>query len=77
MGQIGDDQGLAYFGAAESGLSDVSASATVNYQFDSLTTFYLSVNGVSAIDSELEDALDAAGLDDAGFWLALGVSWSL
>jgi len=74
-GYMDGEQAEFYFGLDESGVSDVVASATVEYQFDEMTTFFFSANGVTPLDSDLQDALDDAGLEDSGAWFAIGASW--
>lgn len=76
-GYMGEDQTAFYFGANETALSDLVGSATLNYTLDDNTSLFFSANGVTTLDSDLEDALDASGVDDSGIWFMLGSSWSL
>ena len=75
-GHMSEDQAAAYFGVEESGISDLSVSAALSWAYDEFTSLYLSASALTVPDSDLSDALEAAGLDDSGAWVALGASWS-
>ena len=77
LGLIEADQAAVYFGASESGISDLNASATLTYALDEYSSIFVSVTGVRPLDSDLEDALELAGLSDDGVWAMVGTSWQL
>jgi len=77
LGYMGQGQSELYYGAKHSGLADLTGSASLEYAADDQTTVFLSINGVTAVDSTLSNALDAANLRSSDLWLSLGVVWSL
>lgn len=77
LGYMGEGQGEAYFGAPEAGFSDLLLSGSLTYHFDRNTSVFLKLAGVTVPDDDLADALSTNGLDDSGFWVALGAAWGL
>lgn len=76
LGYVDDDQGSAYFGAAESGLADLMLSASLGYAINENASLSLGAHASSIISSDLEDAVDAAGYETDNFWFTLGVGFS-
>ncbi len=54
----------AYFGVEQSGLNDLSLGAGLSYKPNDMTTFSASVQYTELIDSEVENAVNAAGDSD-------------
>ncbi len=73
LGVAGEDQGLAYFGARESGLSDANVSLSLNYQSSEAVVLTAGVMVSSIINSDYQDALDATGIDtdNVTFWIGM------
>lgn len=76
LGYVDDDQGAAYFGAAESGLADLMLSASLGYAVDEHMSLSLGVHASSIISSDLEEAVDMAGIETDNVWFTFGVGWS-
>ncbi len=76
LGFTDGDHALAYYGVDESGLADLLVSASVSHAYDENTTLggFLSVSSI--IDSDLEEALDAAKFDSENVWLGASIGWS-
>jgi hypothetical protein len=76
LGSMGGDQSRGYFGVHENGLSDLSLGGTLSRVIDEATTVSATLAYVMTVDDEYRDALDARDLDDSGFVLGVGASWS-
>jgi len=74
VGWMDEDQSEVYFGAMDaSGISDLAASAGLSWAWTQATTVRLGASWVSVLDSELEDALGSAGIDDNTAFATLGI----
>lgn len=76
LGFIGEDQAAAYFGAQESGLSDLNLGATLNYVVNDNCTAFLGATSTSIPNSDLEDAVKTSGYNDGDLWFNFGFGWS-
>jgi len=71
-----NDHSAVYYGANASGLADLVATGSLAYAYDENTTFSFTVSASTLIDDDLDDAVDAAGIDSDNVWAGLGVGWS-
>jgi hypothetical protein len=73
LGIAGEDQGLAYWGAQASGLSDVNFSLSFYNQASEAVVLSAGLVISSIINSDYEDALDLAGIDtdNVVFWVGM------
>jgi len=77
LGYMSDDQAAFYFDKENSGLSDMTLSGSLSYNFDANTSIFLKAAGVTVPDDDLSDTLDTNGFENSGEWLTLGVAWGL
>ena len=76
VGAMGEGQAEAYFGTKDSGLADLNANVTLNYQMDAHCSTFLGVNSTSVLSSDFEDSVKTAGYTDSDIWFSLGMAWS-
>ncbi|MBL4770769.1 MAG: hypothetical protein JKY61_06430 [Planctomycetes bacterium] len=76
LGFTDKDHASAYYGAAESGLSDLLVTGSVGHQYNERTSVsaFLSISQI--LDSGLEDAVEAAGMEAGNTWAGVSVGWS-
>lgn len=77
LGYMGDDQAAVYFaGASDGGVSDLNLGVTLEHRLDEVCTAFVGATATTVGASALEDAVEAAGYEDSGVWLRVGLRWS-
>lgn len=76
LGFTDKDHGLAYYGASESGLADLLLTASVAHAYDEKTTLGAFISISQIIDSDLEDGVEASGIDPDNTWVGFSIGWS-
>lgn len=76
LGYADDDQAAFYFFGADGGLTDLLASAALTYGLSDSSSLTATLGHAWLIDSDVKDAVDAAGIDTENLVLAIGYGWS-
>ncbi len=76
LGYTDEDHASAYYGAAESGLADLLLTASIAHTYDEGPTVSAFVSTSQIVGSDLEDAVEAAGMDADNTWAGLSIGWS-
>jgi hypothetical protein len=70
------DQAAILYGAGEAGFADLTAESVLRWRNTPNLDLTATLAASTIVSNELADSLEAAGRDDANFWLGLGMSWN-
>ena len=76
VGYSDSDNSLFYYGVAADGLADVSLTGSLGYSFDKRTSGAFYVTAIQVTESDLEDSLEAQGLEAGNIIAGVSMSWA-
>lgn len=76
IGYSDSDNSQLYYGVSADGLADLSLTGSLGYTFDKRTSGALYVTAIQVTESDLEDSLEAQGIEATNVLAGVSMSWS-